>query len=139
MRMNRIFTGLLLALAALPPAAIADDCKTDCGIVGSVRQEAREGKGTGLGAVAGGVAGGLLGHQIGGGKGKTLATIGGVAGGAYAGHEVEKRVKRHTVYVVAVNMDNGQVRNFEFAQQPPMIEGDRVHLVKNRPERYPGK
>ncbi len=121
MRMNGIISGLLLALA-LPLAAVADDCKVDCGLVG-----------------AGGVAGGLLGHQIGGGKGKTLATIGGVAGGAYAGHEVEKRVKRHTVYVVAVNMDNGQVRNFEFAQQPPMIEGDRVQLVKNRPERYQGK
>lgn len=139
MRMNGIISGLLLALAALPLAAVADDCKVDCGIVGSVRQETREGKGTGLGAVAGGVAGGLLGHQIGGGKGKTLATIGGVAGGAYAGHEVEKRVKRHTVYVVAVDMDNGQVRNFEFAQKPPMIEGDRVQLVKNRPERYQGK
>ena len=32
-----------------------------------------------------------------------------------------------------------KVRTFEFAQQPPMIEGDRVHLVKNRPERYSGK
>jgi hypothetical protein len=36
-------------------------------------------------------------------------------------------------------MDNGQVRNFEFAQQPPRVEGDRVQLVKNRPERYQGK
>ena len=33
-------------------------------------------------AVAGGVVGGLLGHQVGGGKGKTLATVAGVAGGA---------------------------------------------------------
>jgi outer membrane lipoprotein SlyB len=139
MRMNRIISGLLLTLATLPPAAIADDCKADCGIVGSVHQETREGKGTGLGAVAGGVAGGLLGHQIGSGRGNTLATIGGVAGGAYAGHEVEKRVKRHSVYIVTVNMDNGQVRNFEFGQQPPMVAGDRVQLVKNRPERYQGK
>jgi outer membrane lipoprotein SlyB len=132
--------GLVLAVTAFQPlSAIADDCKVDCGIVGSVRQETREGKGSGLGAVAGGVAGGLLGHQIGGGTGKTLATIGGVAGGAYAGHQVEKRVKTHSVHIVTVNMDSGQVRTFEFAQQPPMIEGDRVHLVKNRPERYSGK
>lgn len=139
--MNKIIAAAPLALALLipPPALAADDCKVDCGIVGSVRQETREGQGTGLGAVAGGVAGGLLGHQIGGGTGKTLATIGGVAGGAYAGHEVEKRVKRRTVYVVSVNMDDGQVRNFEFAQQPAMMEGDRVQLVKNRPERYRAK
>lgn len=139
--MRKMMTaGLILAMTALQTLpARADDCKVDCGIVGSVRQETREGKGSGLGAVAGGVAGGLLGHQIGGGTGKTLATIGGVAGGAYAGHQVEKRVKTHSVHIVTVNMDSGQVRTFEFAQKPPMIEGDRVHLVKNRPERYSGK
>jgi outer membrane lipoprotein SlyB len=138
--MTKTIIGLLVALAALQalPAA-ADACKPDCGIVASVREETREGKGTGLGAVAGGVAGGLLGNQIGGGTGKTLATIGGAAGGAYAGHQVEKKVKTHRVFTVTVNMDNGQVRNFEFSQSPPMIEGDRVQLVKNRPERYRGK
>lgn len=39
--------------------------------------------GTGLGAVAGGV----LGNQIGGGKGRTVATVGGALGGAYLGNE----------------------------------------------------
>lgn len=39
------------------------------------------------GTVAGAVIGGLVGHQIGGGKGKTLATVGGaVAGGAVGRH-----------------------------------------------------
>lgn len=42
------------------------------------------------GAVVGGLVGALAGHQIGGGKGKTLATIGGAAAGAYAGHEIQK-------------------------------------------------
>src|SRR4029079_18842961 len=37
------------------------------------------------GAVIGGVVGGILGHQIGGGSGKTLATIGGGAGGRGGG------------------------------------------------------
>jgi uncharacterized protein YcfJ len=43
------------------------------------------------GAVVGGLVGALAGHQIGGGKGKTLATIGGAAAGAFAGHEVQKK------------------------------------------------
>jgi uncharacterized protein YcfJ len=42
------------------------------------------------GAVAGGLIGALAGHQVGGGKGKTLATVAGAAGGAFAGHEIQK-------------------------------------------------
>lgn len=42
------------------------------------------------GAVVGGLVGALAGNQVGGGKGKTLATIGGAAAGAYAGHEIQK-------------------------------------------------
>lgn len=43
------------------------------------------------GAVAGGAIGGLLGHQVGGGRGKDLATLAGVVGGAVAGREIQKR------------------------------------------------
>lgn len=43
------------------------------------------------GAVVGGLIGALAGHQIGGGKGKTLATVGGAAAGAFAGHEIQKK------------------------------------------------
>ena len=38
------------------------------------------------GTAIGAVAGGLLGSTIGGGKGKTVATIGGAAAGGYAGN-----------------------------------------------------
>ena len=48
--------------------------------------------GTGVGAVAGG----LLGHQVGGGKGKTLATVGGaVAGGVGAEKRAEQKGLLH--------------------------------------------
>lgn len=43
------------------------------------------------GTAIGAVAGGLLGHQVGGGKGKTLATIGGAVAGGYAGKKVQER------------------------------------------------
>ncbi|MGH8147109.1 MAG: glycine zipper 2TM domain-containing protein [Rhodanobacteraceae bacterium] len=43
------------------------------------------------GAVVGGLVGALAGHQVGGGKGKTIATLGGAAAGAFAGHEIQKK------------------------------------------------
>lgn len=42
--------------------------------------------GTGVGAVAGG----LIGNQVGGGKGKTLATVAGAVGGGVVGNKVQK-------------------------------------------------
>lgn len=56
------------------------------------------------GAVVGGLVGALAGHQIGGGKGKTLATVGGAAAGAYAGHEIQKRHQEN-------NQTRTEVRN----------------------------
>lgn len=43
------------------------------------------------GAVVGGILGALAGHMVGGGRGRTLATVAGAAGGAFAGHEIQKR------------------------------------------------
>lgn len=42
------------------------------------------------GTAIGAVAGGLLGHQIGGGKGRTLATVAGAVGGGYAGKKIQE-------------------------------------------------
>ena len=44
-----------------------------------------------VGIGVGAVVGGLLGHQVGGGNGKTLATIAGAVGGGYLGNEIAKR------------------------------------------------
>ncbi|PWB59082.1 MAG: hypothetical protein C3F18_01335 [Nitrosomonadales bacterium] len=101
----------------------------NCGTVSDIRTIEKEGEGTGLGAVAGGVVGGLLGHQIGGGTGKDLATIAGVAGGAYAGHQVEKKVKKAKSYEVSIRMENGQNEIMPFAEQPPFAVGDKVKIV----------
>ncbi len=50
------------------------------------------------GTAVGVVAGGLLGHMVGGGKGKTVATVAGAAAGGYAGNRVEqKRADAKTV------------------------------------------
>jgi len=41
------------------------------------------------GTAIGAIAGGLLGNQVGGGKGKTLATVAGAVGGGYAGNRIQ--------------------------------------------------
>ncbi|WEN14076.1 glycine zipper 2TM domain-containing protein [Rhodanobacter sp. AS-Z3] len=43
------------------------------------------------GTAIGAVVGGLLGNQVGGGKGKTLATVAGAVGGGYAGNRIEAK------------------------------------------------
>lgn len=101
----------------------------DCGVVESVKVVEVEGKGTGLGAVAGGVLGGVLGNQIGQGRGNTVATVAGVAGGAYAGHEVEKNMKKTRRYDIIVRMDDGATRTFHQQTDPGLVSGDKVHIA----------
>ena len=106
-------------------------CAT-CGTVTSVNAIERKGEGSGLGAVAGGVVGGLLGNQVGGGSGRTLATVAGVAGGALAGNEVEKRYKAEHHYDVAVRMDDGAIRHFTYQSEPEYAPGDKVRVADGR-------
>lgn len=47
-----------------------------------------------VGIGAGAVIGGLLGNQVGGGRGKTLATIAGVIGGGMLGNEAQKQIQQ---------------------------------------------
>ena len=104
----------------------------DCGTVESVREIAQKGEGTGLGAIAGGVLGGLLGSQVGGGNGKKAMAVVGAAGGAYAGHEVEKRMRGETQYEITVRFDDGRTRTYVEAQAPQLHSGDRVRLDNGR-------
>src|SRR5690242_10960048 len=48
------------------------------------------------GTAIGAVAGGLLGHQVGGGKGKTLATVAGAVAGGYAGKKIQQNRQHAT-------------------------------------------
>lgn len=49
------------------------------------------------GSATGAVVGGLLGNQVGGGSGKTLATVAGAVGGGLAGREVQGRMQSNNV------------------------------------------
>lgn len=107
------------------PAPVQPVC-LDCGQVVAVHQVEKKGEGSAVGLIAGGVAGAVLGHQVGGGRGKDLATIAGAAGGAYAGREVEKKVKSHMVWNVSVKYANGSTSSFEFDKDPGFKVGDNV-------------
>ena len=119
---------LCIGSAALAQTQAPPKCP-DCGQVLSVRFVTEKGKGTGLGAVAGGVVGGVIGHQIGSGRGNTVATIAGAAGGAYVGNEVEKNKRSSAYWLVTLKMDGGETRSFHYTNQPTVNEGERVKLV----------
>lgn len=46
------------------------------------------------GTAIGAVVGGILGHQVGGGDGRTLATVAGAAAGGYAGNRIQDKVQK---------------------------------------------
>jgi len=114
-----------------------------CGTVEAVTPVQRQGQVNGvavgnqtigLGTVAGGVVGGLLGNQMGGGDGKTAMTVLGVAGGAFAGNQIEKNMKKVTVYEIRVRMDDGSTRNMELSSSVPVgskviVEGKNLRLA----------
>ncbi len=104
---------------------------TGCGKVVSVRAVEKEGEGSALGLVAGGVAGAVLGHQVGGGRGKNLATIAGAAGGAYAGNKIEKNMKKSKTWEVVVRFDNGDEKTYHFDNDPGLASGAEVEINGN--------
>jgi len=115
--------------AAAPPAApvAALECAS-CGRVESVQTVTADGKGSGVGAVAGGVGGALLGNQVGSGNGRTAMTVIGAAGGAFAGHTIEKKIKKTTSYRVQVRMDDGSTRSFNAGSATAYNVGERVRV-----------
>jgi len=114
--------------AQLPPPPPQAVC-AQCGTVVAVTPVERDGAPSGGGAVAGALLGGLLGNQFGGGTGKTLATVAGAVGGGYAGNTVEKRMKKVTVYLVDVRMDDGSGRRVEHSS--PVSVGEHVKINGN--------
>jgi outer membrane lipoprotein SlyB len=115
------------AFAQGPGAARCHDCAT----VQEVHSVKHKGEGGAVGMVGGAVVGGLLGHQIGGGTGKTLATVGGAAAGAYAGNEVQKQANSKTVWVTKVKMKDGTIHSYEQEAKPTWKAGQLVHVKEH--------
>ena len=131
-RLSRLFIAAALPVifanasaAQSPPPA---GCQ-NCGVVQSVNAVQQKGQASGVGLIAGGVLGGVLGHQIGSGRGNTVATIAGAGLGAAAGNQVEKNVNTKTSWNVAIRMDNGTLRTFYYSSPPTVVAGERVKLI----------
>lgn len=110
-----------------PPANVC----ASCGSVESVTAVQRASKPSpiSIGSVAGGVIGAALGNQVGGGNGRTLATVLGAVGGGFAGHAIEGQVRKETVYQVGVRMEDGSRRTIESSTAPSI--GSRVTVDGN--------
>jgi outer membrane lipoprotein SlyB len=121
---------LLPALLAITVTGVQAQPKkqvcNECGTVTSVRMIEKDGEGGAAGLVAGGVAGALLGHQVGGGTGKTLATVAGAAGGAYAGKTIEGKMNKVKEWHVGVHYENGKNGTVVLRNDPGLRNGDRV-------------
>lgn len=100
-----------------------------CGEIESIRAVEVKGQASGIGAVAGGVTGAVVGSQFGHGGGRTALGVLGAAGGAYAGHEIEKNVRKSTIWRVTVRMDDGSARMLSQSTQPAFAVGDKVKVV----------
>ncbi len=120
------------AVLPQPPLAQAPAAKPvcpDCATVEAVREIEQQGEGTWMGPVAGGVGGAILGKQMGKGSGRTIMTVLGAAGGAYAGHEIEKRVRSSKRWEVSLRMDDGSLRSLSYDAAPAWRAGERVRYV----------
>jgi outer membrane lipoprotein SlyB len=100
----------------------------DCGVVSSVRQETKKGKGSGAGAIGGAVAGGVVGNKT---TDSTIGTIGGAAVGGLLGNEIEKRVKKEKVWVTRVTLKDGRSRKYESSSKPDDWRAGSVVVIED--------
>lgn len=109
------------------PVAASPAC-ANCGTVEAINVVEVKGDGSYLGKIGGGVVGAILGSQVGSGNTRTIASVAGAAGGAWAGNEIEKRVKTSKHYEVVVRLNNGGSQSLSYATQPPLAVGARVRV-----------
>jgi outer membrane lipoprotein SlyB len=84
-----------------------------------------------LGAVVGGLAGAAIGSQIGGGTGRTAATVLGGVAGAAIGNQVQRNHQGVTTapgYRITMQSDQGVMRTFEVPATGDLRVGDRVRV-----------
>jgi len=111
-----------------PPVVVAAICR-ECAVVEEVREVEKAGTGSGAGAVGGAVVGGVLGHQMGGGRGKDIATVLGALGGGLAGNQIEKNAKKTVEYQIIIRYEDGTKGLFTQATPPSWRPGDKVKII----------
>ena len=97
------------------------------GVVANVENVRVEEDPKGLGLVLGGVAGGILGNMVGGGRGRTLATLGGAAGGTMA----ESAMRDYNALQLTIDLENGSTIVVVQGIDDHFTTGDRVRVVSS--------
>jgi outer membrane lipoprotein SlyB len=118
-------------MAAPEPPPAPRVCR-ECGTITAVTPIEKKGDSSGAGAVIGGIVGGVLGHQVGGGRGKDVATVAGALGGALVGNEIEKNKGSVTSWEVRVRLDDGSNRVMRFDTEPSWRVGDKVRVENGK-------
>jgi len=109
-----------------PRSAAAVPACASCGVVEAVNVVEVKGNGSYLGKIGGGVVGALIGGEV--GHGSTIAAVVGAAGGAFAGNEIEKKMRTTKHYEVLVRLENGGSQTVSYATQPVFGVGSRVKV-----------
>src|SRR2546422_4442682 len=117
-----------VAVVPPPPPIVAAICR-ECAVIEEVREVEKAGQASGAGAVGGAVVGGVVGHQMGGGRGKDVATVLGVIGGGLAGNAIEKNAKKTVEYQIVVRYEDGTKGLFIQATPPSWRPGDKVKVI----------
>ncbi|MBK6982197.1 MAG: glycine zipper 2TM domain-containing protein [Betaproteobacteria bacterium] len=117
---------------AAPESAPAPRLCRDCGTVSEVIPIEKKGESSGAGAVLGGIVGGVLGHQVGGGRGKDVATVAGALGGALVGNEMEKGRATIVAWNVRVRLEDGTNKVVRYTAEPSWRVGDKVRIENGR-------
>ena len=76
--------------------------------------------------------GGVLGHQVGGGRGRDVATVAGAVGGAVLGNQVEKNNRSSRSYDVRVRMEDNTFSTVRYNVEPNVRIGDKVRVEEGR-------
>lgn len=100
------------------------------GRITSIRHVKIEG-GNVAGALVGAGAGGVLGNQIGGGSGRTAATVGGALLGGLAGSHIQQNVTSRQGIEIQVRLDKGGSISIvqEVNPRESFEVGDRVRVM----------
>ena len=119
------------------PSTASSSEAVQYGYVRNIQQQETARRSSGAGALLGAVIGGVAGNQVGSGSGRAAATAIGAVGGAVMGNKIEEgRHAPSAYYQVQVQMDNGDVRNFDYADINGLRVGDRVRVQESQLQRW---
>jgi outer membrane lipoprotein SlyB len=125
-----LLVACLLAGCQTAPTYSVSQPSSRVGVVESIRSQTVQKANPTAGAVVGALAGGALGNMVGGGTGRTVATVVGAVGGGFAGHAIADNAQ-DLVYIIDVRYDDGSVGQVQQKAAPGLRVGDRVRVTEH--------